>query len=716
MNKKVLSTVLSLLLLLSLTACGSTVSVPELLTPIETEDAVATAACGDLARTTILTGSAVPETMSLQLDYENDAYDIAFAEGDSVEEGDVLLKLNDSLEKSIAELKVELSVTETEYKVELTRHETEIAELEQQKKSLKAVGNTYEAELTALAISEKETEFSYSHYETENRISEIKEEIASMEEQLSESVVEAPCSGVILDLLVSEDGDTIPANTDYVTIAVDGTLRLACPYISEEDFNEMQSVTATVNGKEYEISYIPFTEEELFYLELESGTKYCYFSVAESSGIEYGDSVIFTFTSAVTDVLKIPSEALYTSHGTYYVDVVTEDGTEARAVTIGSSSLNETEITSGLTEGEVVFVAKDYARYSVNYETTQAYTGSIDLSEKISGVTRVSDKLYDFTNPVPGEITEIYISTFAEVFVEKGQELYKISPSISDSEWEQTKVDLKNYQKSYDENCTSYSERISESEEALKDITDENEKILAEYSLKELKEEYESYKEEGGEEIARLTERIENFEKWSEGEVVVYAEDDGIIESFSSLSVGKTLSENEVICGFYEADNFTLTMNDSEGKLRYGMEVTYQSRPETDLVEFPAVITKTSLVGGSGNTVEAELNDPDNYLLTDDSGYFVYSDSIDNVLLLPNAYVQYTETEEEAETEDAGSAIVPLNRTGEESSEEESTRPYVYVYDDNHCIVKRYISIVGLYDGICWIADGITADDVVVKP
>lgn len=716
--KKICSVLLILSMLLSLCACGKDETVPELLEPIETEDAVFTVSKGDLTSTTVLSGSVVPETESLSLEYANDAYDIAFSEGDHVNKGDVIMKLNDSLAKEIAELKYELSVTETRYDLEYDTFETEKETLEQQEKAYKAAGDTYHAELTKLQITENETEFNYSHYEAENEIADLKTEIESMEAELGESEVTAPCDGTILLLTVSEDGDTISAGETYLTIAVDGTKRLACPYVDEEDVEAMDSVKATVNGTEYDISYIPFTEEELFYLDLQSGDKTCYFTADNLDDVNYGDAVIFTMTAKVSDVLRIPTEAIYASHGTYYTDVVTDDATEKRAITVGRSNLNYTEILSGLTEGEVVFVAKDYARYSVNYETTNAYIGSIDRSKKLSGVTRSSEYLYEFTNPVPGEITEICISTFSEVAVTKGQELYKISPDISDSEWEQAKVDLKNYKKTYEEKCADYETKIAEQKTANAAITNSLEKTLAEYTLKDLEEEYADYKEKGTEEISRLTERIDNFEKWSEGEVTVYAEDDGIIESFSSLKVGDTLAEDQYICGFYGTEHFKLTFSDSDGLLRYGMKVTYQSRPETDLVEFPATVTKTSLVvSGMGNEVEVQLDDASNYLSTANSGYFVYIDSIDSVLLLPNAYVQYSDSDEdsEASTEEERRQIVPLNQDTEED-EDTSSHPFVYVYDDNHHIVKRYISIVGLYDGIVWIADGITTDDVVVMP
>jgi hypothetical protein len=61
--------------------------------------------------------------------------------------------------------------------------------------------------------------------------------------------------------------------------------------------------------------------------------------------------------SETTDVLIVPNGAVSSEGGQYYVEVVSASGeTEKRAVQIGISDWQYTEITDGLSEGEQVVV------------------------------------------------------------------------------------------------------------------------------------------------------------------------------------------------------------------------------------------------------------------------------------------------------------------------------------------------------------------------
>ena len=58
------------------------------------------------------------------------------------------------------------------------------------------------------------------------------------------------------------------------------------------------------------------------------------------------------------NVLLVPSRAVKSNQQGRYVEVVTTQGTEQRAVKVGSSDGQRTEILEGLTEGEMVAMAQ----------------------------------------------------------------------------------------------------------------------------------------------------------------------------------------------------------------------------------------------------------------------------------------------------------------------------------------------------------------------
>jgi HlyD family secretion protein len=80
-------------------------------------------------------------------------------------------------------------------------------------------------------------------------------------------------------------------------------------------------------------------------------------TATESSDISLKDGLTVTVTITVTqadNVLIIPTRALTRSGQTYTVQVVNGDTKETRTVTIGDSDDSNTEITSGLTDGETL--------------------------------------------------------------------------------------------------------------------------------------------------------------------------------------------------------------------------------------------------------------------------------------------------------------------------------------------------------------------------
>ncbi len=703
---------LCIILLITSVGCEKDVPVPELMKPIESLNALYTVEKTDMERNQILSGFVAPEIVKMSFDYSTTVEDVAVRLGDHVTEGQLLFLQNPEAERLARELSIQIEIKEATYELDLQKHEESVSNLKKYMRSLRNAGDYYNANLVQLQIDEMELRFEWNHKAEKEAIEDCKEELTVLQEQVTTAKVVAPCDGIITFIDVSKDGDSIREEETFLMIAKDNTRRLACDYIEAEVYEQFSAVQAQIGGTKYDVTPVTYTDEELVELESNDELNYSYFTVENlPDTVQCGDFVAFYVTMRTEEpVLAVPKEAVTKEGGKYFVSVVNGMARESREVTIGSFGLNLTEITSGLTEGEVVFVAKDLARFGVAYETAKLQSVDLSVQTKVTGFERYSMKGEAFLNPVPGEITEIHISNFSQVSVTEGQELYTVQPSIDKADWEQTKIDLANFEKEYEEELERLEEDIKEYKKEIKKIKNELEKELAEIELERKEEAYEEYVEDGKERIEELQERVANYELWSKGPVTVCAEKDGVISSFSAYTVGEKLRENQHLCDLYDPNAFCLLREGDDSGLRFGMKVEFSSKLAGESFVFSGtVVSSPDVLPGSAEKSVIVMLDENRYMEGNNAGTILFMEyNLEDITVLPNTVV-YHETTEGEETEDEV-IIRPITGTQQYIPE---GKPYVWVYDANGCAVKRYVT-VARYSDQYWICDGLEVDDVVV--
>ncbi len=712
--KRCIALLCCMLLLFTSVGCDKEVPAPELLQPIESLDALYTVAKSDMESVNVVSGFVTPQCVHMSFDYSTTVEDVQVREGDHVTTGDLLFIQNPEAERSARELALQIEIKEATYELALERFEDQVSQMKKSMSAMRKAGDYYGANLMQLQIDEKQLYFDREHAAEKEAIAEDKEELAILQEQVATTQVLAPCDGTIVYIDVSRDDDEIDEGRTFLSIAKDGTRQLACSYIDSETYASFASVQAQIGGTYYDVNYISYTEEEI--ANMDGDPAYSYFTVEGlPDTVACGDFVAFYVTSRLEEpVIAVPKESVTKDGAAYYVTIMQGDARVRKEVTIGQSGLNMTEITSGLSEGEIVYVAKDLARYGVTYETVSLKEMDLSASVKVTGANRVSMAWEPFYNPVPGEITEIFISNFSQVSVKEGQQLYTIQPSIDKADWEQTKIDLANFQEEYAEEVERRAEEIEDFEKSIKKIKNELEKELAKIELERKQESYDEYIEDGKARIAELTERVSNYEIWSQGPVTVCAEKDGVISSFSAYVVGDKLKENQYMCDLYDPEAFCLKIEEEEGEdcgLRYGTEVVFSSKMAGQSFEFSGkVVSAPNVLPGDARTDNeiVILLDENRYMEGNNAGTIIYQEyNLEGIMVLDNTVV-YHETTGEEESE--GSNIKPIVST---QTYIPAGKPYVWVYDSNGCAVKRYITIAR-YSDTYWICDGIDADDVII--
>jgi len=202
----------------------------------------------------------------------------------------------------------------------------------------------------------------------EQSLEQARQSLTYAQDQLDEAVISAPFAGVIADIYADEGDVVLPPTltTQAIIYLVDLSTMELNVEVDEIDIPEVEPGQRAIidvdalrdiefEGEVLTVSPVAKEEAGVILYEVKVG-----FNVPEGSGLKVGmsaeaDIVIVDRSS----VLLVPSRAITEdSEGNPIVMVVVNEQTEERPVVIGISDGFDTEIVSGLSEGEVVVVER----------------------------------------------------------------------------------------------------------------------------------------------------------------------------------------------------------------------------------------------------------------------------------------------------------------------------------------------------------------------
>ncbi len=359
--QKAAAAVLTLGLLTGLTACGSTqTEVPELLEPVQVKMDLAEVTRGDVGVYTSYKAQLVPFVEELSFTMEGRVKDIFVTYGDEVRKGDVLATLDkedvheqvERLEQEIAHivttgefadekaaLNISIARQELAYLIRLGAYEQRIeikrADIREMEDAL-----LQDQELRQLELEEKE-----------RVLSELKEEVGNNQ-------IISPVNGKVVYLTGIKVGMNVQSYEPVLLVSDDESMYLSSEYISEGVLKMSDIVYAQIGGKQYEITYLPYSLEEQMEMMLEGAEINSRFTVEAPEGeLENGQyASIVTVRSYRENVLTVPINALYRDASGRYVYKM-EDGERIRCeVEVGIESETKAELKSGVQEGDMVYV------------------------------------------------------------------------------------------------------------------------------------------------------------------------------------------------------------------------------------------------------------------------------------------------------------------------------------------------------------------------
>ncbi len=373
------------------------------------------------------------------------------------------------------------------------------------------------------------------------------EKLQALKTERGQSVLKANGEGVVVAKLMNSNyGEmSVQAEQELVAVANMDQKVLKCDYINDLKVGGADDMYALIDGVRYEIEYHSVSREEYTEITEAGGKVYTTFTIqGDTSELEVGDfAVVCVFSDKKEDVLSIPKESIHKDGSKYYVYLMKDGESVAREITTGVTDGVYTEVVSGLSEGDEVMVENDQALSGKTASVTYgSFNGTFEERGKISGA--MGDVV---TNPVKHGTTY-----FGEYKVEYLQHVNK-GDVIATVRVAKDEITIKRLQQSL--------LRATERLEDLKAAGEEDNKKAIEARQ---------------EEIAELREQLAEVE--GDGKVTeIRATRSGMIVGMSEYDKETILYYEAHLVDIADEGSMYISVTDENGLLNYGdvVDVTY---------------------------------------------------------------------------------------------------------------------------------------------
>lgn len=189
-----------------------------------------------------------------------------------------------------------------------------------------------------------------------------------LKEDKQKSILTADMDGVVASMQFFYGGNWISSGQPLMAVGDLSRKEIRCEYVAKNVVSKAEDVYAIIDGKRYEVEYVPMEAEE--YEQQMDRNKYVYGTFRLIDGedeVEIGSYVVIVVKSKSSqNVLAVPNDAVNREGYTNYVYVI-EDGTSVYTpVTTGMTDGVYTEIVSGLEEGDHVLTENLMPEGTVN--------------------------------------------------------------------------------------------------------------------------------------------------------------------------------------------------------------------------------------------------------------------------------------------------------------------------------------------------------------
>lgn len=689
--------------------CGKNASetVPKLLEPASVNSAYRPVELGEIGKTGILYGTVVPTDYCSFYHTSAEITEIVVEVGDYVEEGDVLAYADvESAKGMLEDLTADLTNENQNY--DISNRMAQVREHQ-----ITADPDATDEVKSNWMSAEKENQ-RYDRLLHEYRVSKLNESIKKQQDIVEEGTLRAKHSGYVT--YTKNLGETTNAgafeNVVVVSDPKETYIEMNNTTIAQYYYTNYEVKYLQLEGKRYDVAEIPYTIDEIILAKTSNRYPNVRMTCPDAGELTLGKTYpIFFRKEKIEEVLVIGVDSLYGEEDNYFVYVKNEEGgQEKRPVTIGESDDNYAEVTSGLTEGELVYYASD-ARMPADYEEYTVELTDYEVENLSRNYSLADEQISWYDAEYEGTIAEVAVKGKDEV--EEGDLLYVIKS-------DKGKAVLTEAKNKISQENLSYAETIKGIDESLAEEMDEDSRLLIscrremetvnhEYRLRQLQKAYDQ--------IAKNNDGT--------GKISVYARRSGTVSSVK-VKEGQYVGFSAHVLSVGEK---------AKTKLLVKMTKLEKEKVYTDnIADFGETVTITagdtvSYTGHcTGWTVDEANNLEKTWVSTDEEGsYLSYCTTSGN-----NCAAFYMEVEDEQFYENIpqGKATfsyvsmqdviaVPSSLVYKETKADKPTQTYYYVWRvvDGE-LVKQYVLInEALSDeySMTVILSGISDQDVLAK-
>ncbi len=349
-----------IILLLSCCSCSpKTQQIPELLASVKVKPDTAVVQYENVSNLTSITGCVLPYSEPLTFAVDGTVGSVLVLPGQSVKKGDVLASLNTkTLETQLDSLKKQLLTAQSEAALKNRNQELEI-EICQLK--LESQNDAYEKELAQLDLQQAQLNLKQAKEQQAFEQKQLADSVKNISAQLESATIRAPFSGIVTWISAKAiNGSAITAKTAMFYLSDTTRLCVRTDRISPSILEPCDRIYAVIGASEFELTARESSvSDDLFKMlnEIDLTTTFDFKDSAAATTLTSGQNALVCYRSGYREnVLCVPTTAIFRdSDGSY---VYRMDGAEKThvAVETGAVSTLRTEITSGLSEGDVVYV------------------------------------------------------------------------------------------------------------------------------------------------------------------------------------------------------------------------------------------------------------------------------------------------------------------------------------------------------------------------
>ena len=330
-----------------------------------------TVTVGDISKSEYYDGEINPSMQVLQFPRKGTFLEYRVLLGDAVEKGQLLAVTQPEYEQEIEDLTEKIEDLRTEYSNTVTNYDNELETNAWRAGQLREVIEMMDQDMDGfddicvsfeLILSEGEkVKVQKRQYieKAEKEIAFQEEKLARLQAKNKSNIIEAPECGTITYLADLKVGDHVGINSYPIVLADTDKVMVQCEYINAGKMERMKYFYAVKDGKRYELQYIPYEDGEYERKNAKGEGVYSFFEVLNADeSIQFGEDIkVITVEDHRENILIIPSDCIHRKDGKPFVYLDNEGNKEAVFIEIGIADDFNTEVVSGLQEGDKIYAS-----------------------------------------------------------------------------------------------------------------------------------------------------------------------------------------------------------------------------------------------------------------------------------------------------------------------------------------------------------------------